>query len=78
MTHKAYQSFTISLCQLAVFGTIYERKVPVPSIIVVFYCVQTTLEVEKIAASAAFAIGNSLNITLRQKAGSALAWVTFT
>jgi len=78
MSHKSTQSYFINLCHLSVFGTIYVRTVPVPLTIEVLIMRITTLDVEKISARSDFAIGNTLNIMLRQKAGTELSWVTFT
>jgi len=36
------------------------------------------LSIEKIVANPTYPIGNTLNVMLRQKAGSELTWVTFT
>jgi len=70
--------YEISLCHLAIFGTKYERKSPVPSLIEVFIGILYTLTVEKIQADTTLPIANTLDIRLKQKLGTEISWLTFT
>ena len=74
----APRGYEMSLCHLGLFGALYKRTTPVPSSLEVLIGSPATLDVEKITADATTPITNTLDITLRQKAGTELSWITFT
>jgi len=85
LTHMASQTsalapdgYEMSICSLGVFGTEFVRSTAVPLTVEIVISVPLTFEVEKIAAHASLALGNTLDIMLRQKTGAAFSWVTFT
>jgi len=77
LSHNAGQAYSLSVCSLAIFGTEYTRATTVPTEVKVIKGRTHSLSVEKIKADSRFPIANTLNIKLRQKAGSEISWVTF-
>ena len=74
LEHLSGQSYEMTICTFAVFGTQYERNSTVPASLEIAAGDAKTLVIEPIYAK--FEIGNKLDIHLRQKAGSELFWVT--
>ena len=75
LTHLSTQSYEMTICTFAVFGTQYGRNSTVPASLEIAAGDAKTLEIEPIYAM--LEIGNTLDIHLRQKVGSELPWVTF-
>jgi len=65
MTQMADIDYKISLCQLGVMATIYERSTPAPTALTIIAGKVTILTIEKIKPHASYPIGNTLNIKMR-------------
>ena len=65
-----------SICQVGIFGTKYVRETPAPTAVSLDSGTTTSLTIQMLRSK--FAIGNTLDIHLRQKPGdSVLSWVSF-
>ena len=69
--------YEMSLCNVAIMGTKYERTIPVASHTLSYTTTDSlqTISINHITPN--LSIGNTLKITLRQKVGSELSFVTF-
>ena len=76
MSHLSGQDYQSTICQLGIFGTRYSRQTQVPATLSIEYGTTLTLLVEKIQSE--LAIGNTLDIRLRQNSKGSHSWVYFT
>jgi len=65
MNHRSAEAYTVSICNMAAFGTIYKRATAPTSVLQVVKGTTRSIDVEKITAHASWAIGNTLDIKLR-------------
>ena len=74
LTELSGQTYEMSICNLGVMGTEYVRENYVLTSISLGQAETEVIAVENIYSK--FTIGNTLDINLRQKAGTELFWVT--